>query len=167
VTEPLACAINGQQLAGLRAGDDVVIIGAGPVGCMHAKLARSNGAARVFLTDLGRRHKLATAAGLVDPDAAIDAAEVDPIAEVMRLTHGRGADANRIHYRELRAVGAAGASPAQNAQALELIGTRQMTVADLPRRTGCPPRRNWDQGTLKPHHYIGMQIRVRRKHGDA
>lgn len=40
-------------------------------------------------------------------------------------------DTNLIHYRELAVVGAAGASPAQNARALELIGTGQVTVADL------------------------------------
>ncbi len=172
VTEPLASAINGQQLVGLRPGDDVVVIGAGPIGCLHARLARSTGAARIFLIDLGRPDKLAAAAALVSADAAIDAAETDPVDAVMRLTEGRGADVvlvcapsaaaqehavrmaarrgrvslfaglpqgsplalldtNLIHYRELRVAGSAGASPAQNAEALALIGTRRVAVADL------------------------------------
>lgn len=172
LTEPLASTINGQQLVGLRPGDDVVVIGAGPIGCLHARLARSTGAARIYLVDLGRPERLATAAALVDADAAVDAAETDAVDEVMRLTQGAGADvvlvcapsaaaqeqavrmaarrgrislfaglpqgsppalldANLIHYRELRVTGSAGASPAQNAEALALIGARRVTVSDL------------------------------------
>jgi L-iditol 2-dehydrogenase len=40
-------------------------------------------------------------------------------------------DTNLIHYREMYLVGATGASPAQNAQALELLGTGQVAVANL------------------------------------
>jgi L-iditol 2-dehydrogenase len=172
VTEPLACVINGQRLAGLRAGDDVVVIGAGPIGCLHARLARSQGAARVFLADHARPARLAVASALVHPDVALDAAGGDLADQVMDLTGGRGADVvivcaasaqaqqlavrmaarrgrvslfaglpggrqavsldtNLIHYRELRVAGAAGASPAQNGQALDLIGAGQVAVADL------------------------------------
>ncbi len=172
VAEPLACVINGQQLAGAGPGDDVVVLGAGPIGCMHARLARFRGAARVFVADLGRPERLATAAALVGPDAVFDAADADPVGQVMRLTGGRGADlvvvcaasghaqeqavrmaarrgrvslfaglpdgspavrldTNLIHYRELRLAGAAGASPDQNEQALELIGAGKVGVADL------------------------------------
>ena len=172
VAEPLACVLNAQQLTGIGAGDDVLIIGAGPVGCLHARLARRQAAARVFLADLGRPERLGLAAALIAPEAAIDAADTDLVSEVMRLTGGRGADVvivcaasgqaqqqavrmaarrgritlfaglpkgsnavsldtNLIHYREMHLVGATGASPAQNAQALELLGTGQVAVADL------------------------------------
>src|ERR1043165_3157366 len=39
VAEPLACVINGQQLVGVGKGDDVVILGAGPIGCLHVRAA--------------------------------------------------------------------------------------------------------------------------------
>jgi L-iditol 2-dehydrogenase len=91
VTEPLACVLNGQELARVGAGDEVVVIGSGPIGCLHVRLARSRGAARVFLIDLNQQ-RLDMAAALVRPDAAICSAEADPVDEVLKLTDGRGAD---------------------------------------------------------------------------
>jgi L-iditol 2-dehydrogenase len=91
VAEPLACVLNGQNLAGVGAGDDVVVMGSGPIGCLHVRLARARGAARVFLVDLNRE-RLELAADLVRPDAAICAGETDVVDAVLKLTEGRGAD---------------------------------------------------------------------------
>ncbi|MFD1932482.1 MULTISPECIES: zinc-dependent dehydrogenase [Nonomuraea] len=88
VAEPLACVLNGQELARVGEGDDVVVMGAGPIGCLHVRLARARGAARVFLVDVNPA-RLALAAAMVQPDAAIDA---DPVEQVLKLTGGRGAD---------------------------------------------------------------------------
>lgn len=91
VAEPLACVLNGQNLAAVGHGDDVVVMGSGPIGCLHVRLARARGAARVLLVDLNRE-RLDMAADLVKPDAAICGAEVDVVDEVRKLTDGRGAD---------------------------------------------------------------------------
>jgi len=91
VTEPLACVLNGQELARVGEGDDVVVIGSGPIGCLHVRLARARGAARVFLVELSPA-RLRLAADLVQPDAAVAAAQTDPVDEVLKLTDGRGAD---------------------------------------------------------------------------
>ena len=91
VAEPFACVINGQELAGVGEGDDVVVTGAGPIGCLHVRLARARGANRVFLVDLNRS-RLDMSAAAVQPDAAICGAEVDPIDEVRKITDGRGVD---------------------------------------------------------------------------
>ena len=91
VAEPLACVVNGQELAGVGPGDDVVVVGAGPIGCLHVRLARANGARRVFLVELNRS-RLDMSAAAVEPDAAICSAEVDAVDEVRKLTDGRGAD---------------------------------------------------------------------------
>ncbi|MEV0586790.1 zinc-dependent dehydrogenase [Nonomuraea sp. NPDC050310] len=168
VAEPLACVLNGQELARVGEGDDVVIMGAGPIGCLHVRLARARGANRVFLVDVNQE-RLAMAADLVQPDAVIDDSAVE---QVLKLTGSRGADvvitaaasgqaqeqairmaarqgrisffgglpkddpiiacdSNLVHYRELTIVGANGSSPAHNAQALELIASGQVPVADL------------------------------------
>lgn len=89
VTEPLACVLNGQQIAGVGDGDTVVVIGAGPIGCLHVRLARARGARAVYLVELNET-RLALAASLVTPDAAICAAAA--VDEIRKLTNGRGAD---------------------------------------------------------------------------
>jgi len=91
VAEPFACVLNGQNLAGVGPGDDVVVMGSGPIGCLHVRLARARGAARVFLIDLNRE-RLDLAAGLVRPDAAIFGGETDVVDAVLKFTGGRGAD---------------------------------------------------------------------------
>ncbi|MFF0768380.1 zinc-dependent dehydrogenase [Nonomuraea wenchangensis] len=88
VAEPLACVLNGQELARVGPGDDVVVMGAGPIGCLHVRLARARGAARVFLVDVNAQ-RLAMAEELVRPDATID---TDAVEQVLKLTGGRGAD---------------------------------------------------------------------------
>jgi L-iditol 2-dehydrogenase len=89
VAEPLACVLNGQELARVGDGDDVVVVGAGPIGCLHVRLARSRGAARVFLVDLNAE-RLAMSAERVAPDAALTGTDV--VDQVLKLTDGRGAD---------------------------------------------------------------------------
>ena len=90
--EPFACAINAQQLLGIEAGDTVVIFGAGPIGCIHTRIARGvHGAGRIILVDVNAE-RLEMSAAAVQPEVTINAATTDVVAEVMRLTDGRGAD---------------------------------------------------------------------------
>jgi L-iditol 2-dehydrogenase len=91
VTEPLACVLNGQTLARVGEGDDVVVMGSGPIGCLHVRLARARGAARVFLVDINAE-RLAHAAALVHPDASVNASDSDVVEAIGKLTDGRGAD---------------------------------------------------------------------------
>jgi L-iditol 2-dehydrogenase len=91
VAEPLSCVINGQEHARVGEGQTVVVVGAGPIGCLHVRLARARGAARVFLIELSAE-RLELAAGLVAPDEAIAAGTTDTVEAVRRLTDGRGAD---------------------------------------------------------------------------
>ncbi len=90
--EPFACAINAQEQLGIEPGDTVVIFGAGPIGCMHIRIARGvHQVGRVFLVDVNAE-RLAMSAAAVAPDEVINAAEVDVVARVLELTGGRGAD---------------------------------------------------------------------------
>ena len=50
--EPFSCVFNGQEIAGVYPGDRVLIIGSGPIGIMHAMLARARGAGKVMMNDL-------------------------------------------------------------------------------------------------------------------
>lgn len=90
--EPFACAINAQEQLGIQEGDFVVVFGAGPIGCMHIRIARGvHKAGMVALVDINAE-RLAMSADAVHPDHVIDASSVDVVEEVMRLTGGRGAD---------------------------------------------------------------------------
>ncbi len=52
INEALSCVYNGFQKVDIRAGDTVLVIGAGPIGIMHAMLARMAGASKVFMNDI-------------------------------------------------------------------------------------------------------------------
>lgn len=90
--EPFACAINAQEQLGIEPGDDVVIFGAGPIGCMHVRIARGvHGAGRIILVDINSE-RLKMSADAVKPDVVINASEVNIVEEILKLTGGRGAD---------------------------------------------------------------------------
>lgn len=52
LVEPLSCVYNGQKLIGVRPGDDVLIVGMGPIGVMHIMVAKLLGAGKIFVNDL-------------------------------------------------------------------------------------------------------------------
>jgi L-iditol 2-dehydrogenase len=90
--EPFACAINAQELLGIEEGDTVVVFGAGPIGCIHIRIARGvHKAGKIYLVDVNA-DRLKMSAEAVQPDETINAAEVDVVERVMELTGGRGAD---------------------------------------------------------------------------
>ena len=88
--EPLNTVLKGVKLLRLAADDTVLVIGQGPIGLMHAALARRTGA-RVLTSDLySERHAIAARFGLSDP---IDAGRENVAERVFVATEGRGADA--------------------------------------------------------------------------
>jgi L-iditol 2-dehydrogenase len=88
--EPLACVLRGQNALGVRDGDIVVVMGAGPIGILHVKLANLRGALRVIVSEpaAGRREQ-ALALGA---DKVVDPINEDLRAVVMEESGGRGAD---------------------------------------------------------------------------
>ncbi len=90
LAEPLSCVINGQQLVNVSLGDTVVVIGAGPIGCMHVEVARARGAMKIILIEQNKlRLRQAEAFGA---DVYIDASTEDSVARVLELTNNLGAD---------------------------------------------------------------------------
>ena len=87
--EPLACCMNGSQESNIAVGDDVVVIGAGPIGLLHVQLARHKGA-RVIVSEL-IEDRLEMAKQLGADDTVCPAKE-DAIERVKELTEGRGAN---------------------------------------------------------------------------
>ena len=84
--EPLANAVHSVERA-VREGDDVLVIGAGPIGLFAARAAVLAGAARTFVVDK-LEDRLALAKGLGGEPIAVDGA-----AEALEVaTNGKGVD---------------------------------------------------------------------------
>ena len=88
--EPLACVIRGFEETAPRPGDNVAIIGLGPIGLMFVKLAKLYGC-RVIA--VGRRPtQLDRAAALGADDLVVAGDDSNPVAAIRAMTHGRGVD---------------------------------------------------------------------------
>ncbi len=89
LVEPMAVAVHAVRLSSLRVGDDVCVLGGGPIGLLIAVVARLAGPARLFLTEREPyRIDLARGFGL----DVIDAGSRDVEREVAERTGGKGAD---------------------------------------------------------------------------
>ena len=91
LAEPLACAINGQQLSQIGLGNTVVVVGAGPLGCIHLQLAKTKGASRTILVELSRE-RIDFAKKFAFPDIVINPSSENAIQRIKEETEGRGAD---------------------------------------------------------------------------
>ncbi|HJM64583.1 MAG: alcohol dehydrogenase [Roseibacillus sp.] len=92
LAEPLGCVINAHA-SRLNIGleDTVAIIGAGPIGVMHAVVSRLQGAQRVWMLDVSQQ-RLDRASGF-DVDGVVRVAQDGSHLEKMQdLTGGLGAD---------------------------------------------------------------------------
>jgi L-iditol 2-dehydrogenase len=90
LAEPLACVLNALELSPVKLGDTVVVIGAGPIGCMIVEVAKKMGAGKVILVQRSRpRFEMAKQ---FNADVYICSGEEDAIARVKEETDGLGAD---------------------------------------------------------------------------
>jgi L-iditol 2-dehydrogenase len=90
LAEPLACCINGQRNADIQLGDTVLVLGAGPIGLMHAALARNAGARQVIVSEPNAaRREAALERGV---DAVCDPSSQSLAELVQARTEGLGAD---------------------------------------------------------------------------
>ncbi len=87
--EPLSCVLNGFGKAGLKIGDNAVILGAGPIGLLFSMLFRAGGAGKVGISEVSPvRRRLASLAGA---DQVWNPLEVS-LPESVREWSGIGAD---------------------------------------------------------------------------
>lgn len=90
LVEPLSCVLNGQEKLGIEVGDTVVILGSGPIGLLHIKLARHSGAYKIIVSEPSQsRRESAIAAGA---DIVVDPVNEDLQTIVRQYTDGLGAD---------------------------------------------------------------------------
>ena len=88
--EPLSCCIRGLKNAGTGFNDDVLIVGAGPIGLFHLQLSKIAGARKVIVSEPNeQRRKVALELGA---DLVVDPTKEDLPAIVDRETNGQGMD---------------------------------------------------------------------------
>lgn len=112
LAEPLSCCINGQEPLRISEKDTVVVVGAGPIGALHVKLARYQQAEKIIWMDINA-DRLRAAAKL-GADLLIDGSQVNPVEAVMQATGGAGADV---------VIVACSVAQAQE-EAMEMVGKR-------------------------------------------
>jgi L-iditol 2-dehydrogenase len=165
-TEPLGCCVRAIGRAAVEAGDTVLVLGLGAMGCLLLQLARRRGARVVGVDPLPARRALAEALGVeaaVAPEGpeAVNAALAGPSegrgADVVMLTAGAPAlvraalgwvrDGGAVHLfvgegegplpvgelykRELTLTATYSSSPADVAEAFDLIRSGAVRVAEL------------------------------------
>ena len=89
--EPLSCVINAQNYLSIRKGDAVLIYGGGPIGFMHAVLAKAAGADKIIMTDPAFS-RLETFAKKFTGIILIDPGKENVPARVREITDDFGAD---------------------------------------------------------------------------
>jgi len=112
LAEPLACVLNALERTPVQLGDDVVIIGAGPIGCMMIPVVHMMGARKVIVVQRSRGR--VEAARRFGADVVICSSEEDAVARVRAETDGLGA----------HLVVTANPSPSSHADALEMARNR-------------------------------------------
>jgi L-iditol 2-dehydrogenase len=91
LAEPLACCINAQNKINITENDTVLIIGAGPLGLLHAFAAKHKGAEHILISE-PQPHRRKTAIRTW-ADTVIDPGTENMTEKVMAATHDNGVDA--------------------------------------------------------------------------
>ena len=88
--QPLSTVVHAHRLADIKPTESVVVLGLGASGLMHVQLSKLAGAYPVIA--VGRSQWKIDLARQRDADMLVGAASEDPVAKVLELTDGRGAD---------------------------------------------------------------------------
>lgn len=90
MAEPLATAVHAVRRSALKIGDEVAVLGAGPIGLFTMQVARAAGASKVLVAEPAPgRSQAARALGA---DAVVDPTETDVEEALVGLTDGHGPD---------------------------------------------------------------------------
>ncbi|MHA1734657.1 MAG: zinc-dependent alcohol dehydrogenase [Promethearchaeota archaeon] len=87
----LAVATHANNRTGVKMGDTVLVIGAGPIGYMASQIAKAYGAGRVITVDVA--DKPLAKVEKVGADVTVNSSKEDVVGVVMEETRGLGADA--------------------------------------------------------------------------
>jgi alcohol dehydrogenase len=86
----MSTGFSGAESGRIRIGDMVAVFAQGPIGLCATAGAKLLGASTIIAVD--RLPERLEMAGRVGADHVVDFSKVDPVAEILRLTDGRGVD---------------------------------------------------------------------------
>lgn len=98
LAEPVACCLNGLERSAFREGENVLVLGGGPIGCLFAMLSRHFGAGRVMVVEKSQARARLVAS--VTGEGTLDFGTGNVLEAVRDLTGGRGADLVVTCFRE-------------------------------------------------------------------
>ena len=123
VAEPVHTVLNGQEQAQISSGESVLVLGLGPIGVLHASVARSRGASPVVGADINPE-RVAGASALLGASAVVHMADGWEAAARARTPEAGGFDV---------VVLATGAKAAvETALRLVAMGGRILAFAGMP-----------------------------------
>jgi 2-desacetyl-2-hydroxyethyl bacteriochlorophyllide A dehydrogenase len=141
--EPVAVAVHAVRRSSIKAGDNVLILGAGIIGVLCGQMAKAAGAAKVIIADLiPFRLNIAGEVGLIP----FNLKEDDLLARVREITNGRGVDIT------MECSGSAGAQPYTTA-ATRVLG--EIVIVGMPKE---PPPVDLRMVTFKELTMVGTRV---------
>jgi L-iditol 2-dehydrogenase len=104
LAEPLACCLNGQEMVGVSPGDTVLVLGGGPIGCLHALLAERLGVERIIVVEKleHRARRLREHTSEENTRALVIDSSFSLARAVSEETEGRGVDVILTATPEIR-----------------------------------------------------------------
>jgi L-iditol 2-dehydrogenase len=143
LAEPLGCVINAYSRTRVGLKDTVAVIGAGPIGVMHALVSRAQGAQKVFMLDVSE-NRLEMARRFEIDDAILVTRDGAHLERIRELTDGLGPS--------VTVVAVSAAQACADALTMAAKGGRINFFAGLPKTN---PIANLD---LNHVHYKELEI---------
>ena len=142
--EPCAIAVHTTRLSGIKIGDVVAVLGAGPIGFFCAQVAKAAGASTVIVSEpVAARAKAVASAGA---DIVVDPTTEDFASVVLEASNGLGADV---------ILDCAGARPTLN-QALNAVRREGSVVLVAV---------VWEEIPLVPVDWMGREVHLHTSFG--
>jgi (R,R)-butanediol dehydrogenase/meso-butanediol dehydrogenase/diacetyl reductase len=141
--EPLGVALHAVRLSRLRLGDQVLVIGTGPIGLLTQQCAALSGASRVFVSEVNAARRLMASA--LGADTVFDPTRVNLVEEILRHT-GIGVDLT------FECAGA----PSTFHEAIQAVrGAGQVVIVSL----------SWEPAYCLPVDWVAREVDVKASYG--
>jgi (R,R)-butanediol dehydrogenase/meso-butanediol dehydrogenase/diacetyl reductase len=141
--EPLGVALHAVRLSRLRLGDQVLIIGSGPIGLLTQQCVALSGASRVFVSEVNAARR--AVASMLGAETIFDPTRVNLVEQILRHT-GIGVDA---------AFECAGASSTFHEAIQSVRGAGQVVIVSL----------SWEPVYCLPVDWVAREVEIKTSYG--